>query len=206
MLVFALSGLAAGSGGCALTGREGDGSGDVPMTGPLQSPVALVRATDAGFDDRVRVTAGEGGEAVEPRRPVSAGFTPSEVEPGFPDEVWIGPVRPTGPVGQPGDGAFVQGGRVVKEREDTDLGRSRAQRRGEGGGRTLSEEEEDAEAGEEFKSDLLVRAFGLEDTPYNVFGWLQGSFTGNPARPRNGENFGVNPNTLAKPSRSPTSG
>jgi hypothetical protein len=85
-----------------------------------------------------------------------------------------------------------------EDQEDTNLGRSRAGRRGGGGGPTDEEEEEDERDEEaEFKSDLLVRALGLEDSRYGVFGWLQGSFTGNPAQHPGGGNFGVNPNSIA---------
>jgi hypothetical protein len=90
------------------------------------------------------------------------------------------------------------GDNTGQDQEDTDLGRSRANCRGEGGGPTRSEEDEDEENDEdEFKSDLLEKALGLEDSPIGVFGWLQGSYTGNQFRPRNGENFGVNPNSFA---------
>ena len=85
-----------------------------------------------------------------------------------------------------------------KDQEDTNLNRSRAGRRGEGGGPTRAEEDEDEENEEdEFKSDLLIKALGLQDSPISVFGWLQGSYTGNQFHPRNGENFGVEPNTKA---------
>jgi len=44
---------------------------------------------------------------------------------------------------------------------------------------------------------LLNRWLGLEDSPVRIYGWIQNSFTGNPAGPANGINFGVNPNSLA---------
>jgi hypothetical protein len=82
--------------------------------------------------------------------------------------------------------------------EDTNLDRPRAERRGGGGGPTRASEEEEEETEEDvFKSDLLVKLLGLEDSDVGIFGWLQGSFTGNPAAPRDGENFGVNPNFKA---------
>ncbi len=48
--------------------------------------------------------------------------------------------------------------------------------------------------GEEFKSNLLARSLGLEESPVSIFGWVQGSFTANPAHPSNHVNFGVFPN------------
>ncbi|WP_152053223.1 outer membrane beta-barrel protein [Tautonia marina] len=47
-------------------------------------------------------------------------------------------------------------------------------------------------------SDLPVnRLLGLERSRVRIHGWIQNSFTGNPASPANGHNFGVNPNDLA---------
>src|SRR5437763_647266 len=44
----------------------------------------------------------------------------------------------------------------------------------------------------------LSRALGLGTTsPEQVYGWLQNSFTGNPSRPADGMNFGVNLNDRA---------
>jgi hypothetical protein len=79
---------------------------------------------------------------------------------------------------------------------ETSLDRPRAQQRGGAGGPTRIREEEDEEKTEEdfFKSDLLSRLLHMEESPVSVFGWLQASFTGNPAHPRDGQNFGVNPN------------
>jgi hypothetical protein len=78
---------------------------------------------------------------------------------------------------------------------ETNLDRPRAQQRGGAGGPTRIREEEDETEEDPFKTDLLARLLGLdEESPVSVFGWLQGSFTGNSAHPRNGENFGVNPN------------
>jgi hypothetical protein len=127
-----------------------------------------------------------------------AADAPAGVEggaPGFQDGVQLTPSPSpfSRRRGRPGrDGAGTSG----DDQEDTNLDRSRAGRRGGGGGPTDEEEEEDeADDEENFKSDLLVRALGLEDSPYGAFGWLQASFTGNPAHPRSGENFGVNPNS-----------
>lgn len=87
------------------------------------------------------------------------------------------------------------GGSAVND-EDTNLDRPRAERAGEGGGPTRVAEDDDDD--EDFpKSNLLVRALGLQDSPVKAFGWLEGSFTGNPSRPINGENFGVFPNNHA---------
>lgn len=44
---------------------------------------------------------------------------------------------------------------------------------------------------------LINRWLGLERSPVRVYGWIQNSVTGNPARPADGINFGVNPNDLA---------
>lgn len=84
-----------------------------------------------------------------------------------------------------------------EDQEDTNLNRSRAGRRGEGGGPTRAEEDDEENEEDEFKSDLLIKALGLQESPISVFGWLQGSYTGNQFHPRNGENFGVEPNTKA---------
>lgn len=180
VLLFALPAALAGSGGCALTGRDGGSKGDLPLaSASTGDPAAVVvRSSDTATDERT-------------------GPPPSE--PGVPDEVGFGPDRGARPSGRPGRDPDVDPdvSRAATGREDTNLGRSRAQKRGEGGGPTRSEEREDEAAGEDYQTDLLVRALGLEDSPYNVFGWAQGGFTGNPSRPRSRESFGVNPNTLA---------
>jgi hypothetical protein len=89
-------------------------------------------------------------------------------------------------------------GEDLEKQPDTNLDRPRAEQRGGGGGPTRAREEEEAYNDEdEFKSDLLDNLLGLQDSRVGVFGWLQGSFTGNPANPRDGQNFGVNPNNLA---------
>jgi hypothetical protein len=44
----------------------------------------------------------------------------------------------------------------------------------------------------------VSRGLGLgTEAPVQVYGWIQNSFTGNPGRPADGINFGVNPNDLA---------
>ena len=120
--------------------------------------------------------------------------------PGFTDGVRLSQVfdhLPGAALGQRGGGTGAMGD-DEEDQEDTNLDRPRAQKRGEGGATTRSEEEEDEENEEDgFKSDLLEKALGLEESPIGVFGWLQGSFTGNPASPRNNENFGVIPNSIA---------
>ena len=84
------------------------------------------------------------------------------------------------------------------DQPDTDLDRPRAQQRGGGGGPTRSRAEEEAtDEEDDFKSDLLARLLGIQESRIGAFGWLQGSFTGNPASPRDGVNFGVNPNSFA---------
>lgn len=124
--------------------------------------------------------------------------------PGFPDGVRVSQNdRPR--VGRPGAGRDDAAGggpgpeRAESDRQpDTNLDRPRAQRRGGGGGPTRAEDDEDSDNDEdEFKSDLLMRALGLTESPVQAFGWLQGSLTGNPANPRDGQNFGVFPNNRA---------
>jgi hypothetical protein len=45
---------------------------------------------------------------------------------------------------------------------------------------------------------LLMRALGIQDSPVQLYGWIQNNFTGNAnGTPRNGTNFGVYPNHLA---------
>jgi hypothetical protein len=82
--------------------------------------------------------------------------------------------------------------------EDTNLARPRAARAGEGGGPTLDQERELEQEERDFpRPDLLEQLLGLEDAPVDVFGWLEGSFTANPALRARQDNFGVNPNNLA---------
>ncbi|GAC1450379.1 MAG: hypothetical protein NVSMB9_34800 [Isosphaeraceae bacterium] len=217
MLAFPLVLAVATGGGCALPGPRVAASRRPVRARASLPPVArdlLVERTQgsapaavdreqstppSGFVDPVLVTLAEPVEdeedaAPDPEIRPSGERTIVEEAPGFSDGVEIRQ-RPGRPrlMREPGDP--VEG---REDQPDTRLDRPRALRRGGGGGPTLAEEDEDEEeAGEEFKSDLLIRALGLEDSPLTAFGWLQGGFTGNPANPRSGDNFGVNPNTLA---------
>ena len=177
-----------------------------PDDSPRDPRLALV--TDADGPEPGRIVVGERsapsevtGE-VRPRsgEPILSATARDEESPGFHDGVRVSqapsPSRPR-PEPRAAD-SDDDAGAMKEDQEDTDLNRSRAGRRGEGGGPTRSEEDDDDDNDEdEFKSDLLVKALGLENSPISVFGWLQGSFTGNQYRPKNGENFGVNPNSSA---------
>ena len=68
-----------------------------------------------------------------------------------------------------------------------------------GGEPTLTEEAaEEAEAPARDETKLLMNALGMDDSPVKIYGWLQNSYTGNTnGVPKNGQNFGVNPNNLA---------
>jgi len=85
-----------------------------------------------------------------------------------------------------------------------DLGVPAAERALGGGGPTqetlASQTAEEAATPEAEKvkhlQDLL--GFDFDEDPVKVFGWIQGGFTGNAnGRPKNGANFGVNPNNEA---------
>lgn len=119
---------------------------------------------------------------------------------GFPDEIRLGQAdgarRPGRSTGTADDEDVIYGENDA-DQPDTNLGRSRAGRRGEGGGPTRAEDDENGNDEDEFKSDLLEKALGLEDSPIGVFGWLQMSYTGNQYHPKDGLNFGVNPNQYA---------
>lgn len=65
-----------------------------------------------------------------------------------------------------------------------------------GGGPTELEESAEA-AAEEGEAGLLTRFLGMEDSPVQLYGWIQNSITGNPGNPKNRFNNGVNPNYLA---------
>ena len=53
-------------------------------------------------------------------------------------------------------------------------------------------------AAAQVSTNLLMRAFGVEDSPVKFYGWIQNSFTGNAnGRPKNDSNFSVFPNRLA---------
>lgn len=139
--------------------------------------------------------AAEDGEQGDERQPVRrAAFDAGP--PGFED----GARMSRGPAESPSDpGPEPTGGDEGSEdQEDTNLDRSRAGRRGGGGGPTRSEQgEDDRSEGDEFKSNLLLHALGLEDSRVSAFGWVQGGLTGNPSHPRSGQNFGVSPNFRA---------
>lgn len=60
---------------------------------------------------------------------------------------------------------------------------------------TAEAAEEEAEAAEPRR--YLMEAFGTEESPVQIYGWIQNSFTGNPSQPSDGLNFGVNPNYKA---------
>jgi hypothetical protein len=69
-----------------------------------------------------------------------------------------------------------------------------------GGGEPTTAEaaEEASDAGREDQVKHLQDLLGFEDSPVNIYGWIQNSYTGNAnGFPRNGENFGVTPNHLA---------
>lgn len=73
-----------------------------------------------------------------------------------------------------------------------------ASERGFGGGEpTEAEARAEAAAEEEAPPTFLNRVLGLEDSPVKLYGWIQNSYTGNPGQPKNGFNFGVNPNYQA---------
>lgn len=79
-----------------------------------------------------------------------------------------------------------------------ELGLPAAEREFGGGGPTEVEAAAEAAAEEEAEEPtFLNRVFGLEDSPVKLYGWIQNSFTGNPGQPKDGYNFGVNPNYLA---------
>ncbi|WP_435015548.1 outer membrane beta-barrel protein [Tundrisphaera sp. TA3] len=79
---------------------------------------------------------------------------------------------------------------------ETDLGIPRAEKDGEPTEATAEAEASEAPATDETK--LLEKFLGREDAKVKIYGWIQNSFTGNAnGRPKNGLNFGVNPNNLA---------
>lgn len=43
----------------------------------------------------------------------------------------------------------------------------------------------------------IMELFDAEESPLQIYGWIQNSFTGNPANPADGLNFGVTPNYAA---------
>ncbi len=66
-----------------------------------------------------------------------------------------------------------------------------------GGAPTETEVAAEAAAEEEAEPGLLTRFLGMEDSPVQLYGWIQNSITGNPGNPKNRYNNGVNPNYLA---------
>ena len=169
---------------------------------PTPSRPVILRAQSGKDDDEEEDEDGEDDEDEdEDEDEVGGGMSTGSVgAPGFTDGVRLSQVsddRPGAAPGRRGGGAGAMGD-DEEDQEDTNLDRPRAEKRGEGGAPTRSEEEEDEEhEEEEFKSDLLEKALGLEESPIGVFGWLQASFTGNPASPHDSENFGVIPNSIA---------
>jgi hypothetical protein len=53
------------------------------------------------------------------------------------------------------------------------------------------------EAADGEEGTLLMRLLGAEDSPVQIYGWIQNSYTGNPAQPSDNINWGVNPNWKA---------
>lgn len=82
---------------------------------------------------------------------------------------------------------------------NTDLSLPASEREGLGGEPTEeAAAAEEAEAPKKDPTKLLMNVLGLEDSPVKVYGWIQNSYTGNTnGSPKNGLNFGVNPNYLA---------
>jgi hypothetical protein len=168
--------------------------GDITPADPSVQPARADVDSDNG-DDQRQENADAADSPVEAKASASRGDQPGFEEgvritqaPDEPRLLRVPRLRGTPEMeGEPGE-----------DQEDTNLARPNAAKRGGGGGPTESEEKEDEDnEEEEFKSDLLIKALGLEDSRIGVFGWFQGSFTANPANPANHENFGVNPNYLA---------
>jgi Putative beta-barrel porin-2, OmpL-like. bbp2 len=83
---------------------------------------------------------------------------------------------------------------------NTDLSLPKAEREGGGGEPTEAAVEAEAPAASTTWDTRLLMKFlqKKEDSPIQIYGWLENSFTGNAnGRPKNGMNFGVNPNNLA---------
>jgi len=66
-----------------------------------------------------------------------------------------------------------------------------------GGAPTETEVAAEAAAEEEAEPGLLTKFLGLEDSPVQLYGWIQNSITGNPGNPKTRYNNGVSPNYLA---------
>jgi hypothetical protein len=58
---------------------------------------------------------------------------------------------------------------------------------------TLEAAAEEA-AAEDVPRRYIMELFGAEDSKFQIYGWIQNSFTANPAFPSDGINFGVTPN------------
>ncbi len=82
---------------------------------------------------------------------------------------------------------------------NTDLSLPKSEREGGGGEPTEAAAEADAAAAPaKDETKLLMNFLGMEESKVKVYGWIQNSFTGNTnGTPKNGQNFGVNPNYLA---------
>ncbi len=87
------------------------------------------------------------------------------------------------------------------EATNDDLSLPKSEREGGGGEPTDAAiaAEEAARGATTDETKLLMKLLRIpEDNPTKVYGWIQNSFTGNAnGRPKNGQNFGVNPNNLA---------
>lgn len=80
---------------------------------------------------------------------------------------------------------------------NVDLSLPRSEREG-GGGEPTEAAAEAEEPAEKDPTKLLMNMLGMEESKIKVYGWLQNSYTGNTnGMPKNGLNFGVNPNFLA---------
>ena len=141
--------------------------------------------------------------------PVPSGVEAVPPPPAIPESIPAPPtagteVPPTPSPTTPGPTATVPaapgtggGGGVL--RSNTDLSLPRSEREGGGGEPTEAvAAKEEEKAPEKDPTKLLMNALGLEESPVKVYGWLQNSYTGNTnGVPKNGQNFGVNPNNLA---------
>ena len=75
-------------------------------------------------------------------------------------------------------------------------GRQRGRRRRRADRRPRPEPEE--AAAEKPEPTLLMKFLGMEESQVKFYGWIENSYTGNMnGRPRNGQNFGVTPNSLS---------
>ena len=108
------------------------------------------------------------------------------------------PIPPTPPASTPAAGGPSE---AAIESTNTDLSLPKSEREGGGGEPTEAQAEAEAPAAAAATDEtkLLMKLLRMkEDSPVKIYGWLQNSFTGNTnGRPKNGQNFGVNPNNLA---------